>query len=297
MTQFFKLTFIILVGLLLLTFHVEAGLKNYPRELAATIEKLEKLPEARALIDEVQEKGPITIVYMDMPGQTLEGFWDATGRKIEVNRSTQQGEGRLLCTILFELHNAQTSQRLIQITNMARHNQISKDEFVSSVERMEHRNALNTSHLLQKGISLGIFPKDAFWPIYYQFEDHYKIQQLMAHSKWLADHYDRVNRSSSKERLKGTIPGLDKFTEQDKNDFMDYLAIKNDLESPFEQQRQRAFVALNKEYSRIEACFKGAAKGDCGRYARKLELMELAFDKHPAFEEMNKESGIASIQR
>lgn len=296
MKHFFKTTRSILVGLLLLTFHVEAGLKNYPKELSATIQKLERLPEARALIDEVQEKGPITIVYLDMPGQSLEGFWDATGRKIEVNRSAQQSEGRLISTILFELHNAQTSQRLIQITNMAKHNQISKEEFVSSVEKMEHRNALSTSHLLEKGISMGIFPKDASWPIYHQFEDHYKLQQVMSHSKWLADHYDRVNRSSPKERLKGTIPGLDRFTAQDKDDFLNYLAMKNDLESPFEEQRQRAFVALNKEYGRIESCYKGGSSGDCNRYTRKLELMELAFDKHPIFENLNKESGIASIK-
>lgn len=285
MTRFLNIKTLLLLGLLLIKFHGEARLENYSKELANPIQALEKLPEARELIDEVQKQGPIQVVYLDMPGQELEGFWNAALRQIEVNRSAQQSQGRLIGTILFELHNAQTSQKLIQITDLAKRNLITKDEFVSSVEKMEHGNALHASHLLEKGIKLGYYPKDSSWPIFYQFEDHYKLQQVLEHSKWLANHYDQLNKQAPKQEMKGTIPGLKTFTAKDKNDFVKYLTIKNGLESPFEQQRQRAFTAMSKEFS--------------NGTERQWELMQLAFDKNPAFEEvaMGSKTGIAQGEK
>lgn len=293
MNTILKLKTLLSVGLVLLQFHVEARLDNYPRELASTVEALEKLPEAQELIADVQKSGPVKIVYLDMPGQSLEGFWNASARQIEVNKTAEQSKGRLLSTILFELHNAQTSQRLIQITDLAKHNMISKDEFVSGVEQMEYRNAKHASYLLEKGIRMGFYPKDASWPIYNQFEDHYRLQQILDHSKWLANHYDRLNPLSSKQPLKGTIPGLGKFSEQDKNDFLKYLAIKNDLESPSDETKQKAFTALTKEYGRIEACSKGAFSGDCSRNERKLELLGLVFANNPVYKELVANSDLA----
>lgn len=287
MTHFLRHKIVLVLGFISIMFHGEARLVNNSPELTTTIETLEKLPEAKALIAEVEKQGPVRVVYMDMPGQELEGFWNASARQIEVNRSLKKTTGSLVCTVLFELHNAKTSQRLIQITDMARNNQISKDEFVSSVERMEHQNALNASNLLEKGIKMGVYPADARWPIYYQFDTHYKLQQVLQHSKWLANHYDKLNKIGPKQELKGTIPGLNKFSEADRRDFLRYLWIKNDLESPFEEQQQKAFTALSKEYGKIEACVKGSSNpGECVRVDRKLELMELAFGGHPAFEEI-----------
>jgi hypothetical protein len=268
-------------------------LSNTPLTQSA-ISRLQKLPEYNTLIKEVESEGPIRIEMVSLPNENFDAFWDSTSRKIRINTLKNQKLEVLICSILFEMHNAKSDRRFKQLIGMARNGQLSKEQYVEKVERMEHENALNCSLLLEKGIKSGIFNQAVRWPIFRDFEDHYKLQQIEEHSLWLANAYDNIAPNGRRSQYMGTLP---KLSTQDKKDVLRYLVIKNKLESVSEIDNQKAYVALQKEYQNLEGCYLGSSRQNCSRTAERIKLLQLVFKENSTFKTLIQDSPLYLVKR
>jgi len=245
---------------------------------------LTKVPEFNEVVKKAEAYGAIKLEVVAMPNEQFEAFWDSTHRVIRINQAKQPELGSLITSILFELHNAASDPHFRQLYHQAKSGQLNKERYVEKVERMEHQNALNTCTILQKGIRLGYFPKEADWSILRSFDDHYKLQQLHGHSQWIANNFDMMFPSRQRESYIGTVPQIATLTQQDKHDMMRYLSIKNDLESPISAQARRGLQRLESEYGSIQGCLLGTSKNDCARSKTKLTLLKTVMKENRIFD-------------
>lgn len=160
-------------------------------ELQSSLASIQKIPEARKLIDAIQKEGPITIMLRNTElSDEFGAFWDGDRRIIAI--SSRQSPGARIGSILFELHNASVSSKLNHLDTLAETGKIDRDSYVESVEYLEYRNSIGASTIAEKGIKMGIFPKEARLPVYKNFEEHFYYQKIGGHSSWIAKNYDQL---------------------------------------------------------------------------------------------------------
>lgn len=241
---------LIITSLLLLVIspNLYAISTNHPRA-KEILTKIQKIPEVNRLIQDVEKEGPVHIEVMNITSSDFDAFWDSANRVVRINERHNQKEGVFICSLIFELHNASTDRHFKQLYQMAKQGQISKDKYVENVERMEHQNALNASTILEKGIRLGIFDTDARWFILRDFKDHFRVQKMHGHSAWIAKNYDRLRQQQS-QPYKGSE--YENLSAQDKKTLMRYMKIKDDLESPVDEQVRKGMTQLKEEYNKLE---------------------------------------------
>lgn len=247
----------------------------------SAIEKLEKIKEYPALIKEIEKEGPVRLEMLDLPGEQFDAFWDSTDRTIRINMLKNKNFDVLVVSILFELHNAKSDTRFKQLYTMAKAGQITKEQYVENVERMEHQNALNTSNIVEKGIKLGILNPGARWPILRSFDDHYKLQQIKDHSQWIARSYDRMSPYGMTEDYVGTLPKV--LSSNDKADMIRYLRMKNEIEGQTKENALKGVVHLKKEYESLEACYLGTSTHNCVRTHERIQLLQDVFKDNSEF--------------
>lgn len=268
-----------------------ASFQNVPSQLQPIVNQLLKLPEARQLLAQVSQEGPVGIAIDNHASGEFDALWDGIQRVIRLNSNRHPTQGSWICSILFELHNASTNQHMGSLFEAAEANRMTKEQWVQAMERMEHRNARNTCDLLEKGIAQGIYPAEARWDIFYSFDDHYKLQQLSGHSQWLARNYDQTNRLSPRpQSYQGTIPEISRMTAEDKKDFQYYLVMKNAIENPSKQKADQGKAWLKNEYARLESCVHGKRREGCMRTKEKIHLLNLAFKGNSEFEQLSKQT-------
>lgn len=221
----------------------------YPRQLKGTFETMGKLPAFRKLVVQVEKGGSVRIELKRLGNDSFEGYWEGDRRVVTVNQSLNQDRGVLICTIIFELHNALRNQELYDLALAAAQGKLDKDTYVRKVEEMEYRNVCSTIVLLEEGVRLGLFPKSAQWKISPTFEDHYRVQQLTGHSQWIANSYDDLNINTSMP-YRGTIPNLYQMTPEDKREMLRYLNIKSNLYANNPHHVERARHILESEWRR-----------------------------------------------
>jgi hypothetical protein len=146
---------------------------------------VKSLPAASRLLEEVQ---PVRIV--EERGGDFGGYWSAVGRTITV--TSGQSLGGQISTIIFEMHNALASDEFETLIWRACHGELDREGYVREVERIEHRNGLRASAMLEEGITAGLFPADACLPVHQNFDDYFRYQQYAGHSQWIANAYDQM---------------------------------------------------------------------------------------------------------
>jgi hypothetical protein len=269
----------------------------YSSEVEEAMKAIQKLPESRAIFEKIQKDGSIQVLFKPLPSVDFGAMWDSDARTITVNSKSPRELGNVICSILFEMHNAMSNSQFIKLTDMAARGEITKDQYVEYVERMEHTNCMGTVSLLEKGIKAGIFPENARWNIYTNFDDHYKVQQLTDHSIWLGKNYDRMCKDPTKrgQIYQGTINGLFQMSNQDKKDMLYYLAIKNELESDNPQRVAKANKKLQNEYASIEDGLHGKGKAiQSSRAIQKTRLLNIVFKEDTVYatsESQNQQPG------
>lgn len=234
------------------TSYSQDALNYFPTSLQNVIARIHRLPEARQLIAQVQQNGPVQVVVNKAMTKEFGAFWEGTSRTILITEPQQRSESELIHSLLFELHNALTDHTLEQLSHLAQTRKIDKDTFVERVERMEHSNALRTKALIDKGIQMGIFPTSAAVSVIRDFQDHYTTQQIFGHSGWIATQYELYNPAGKQMTFHGTVPQLHQLTEQDKRDLVYYICLKDDLASSIPEVVQRAKRALHSELNRFK---------------------------------------------
>lgn len=161
--------------------------------LRECVDAIQQLPEARRLIERIQQEGPIQIALNDSAiSRQFGAFWDVGRRTIYINPSAHKSEGEIIGSILFELHNAATTYKFDHYDHLAATGQIDKSSYIKSMEFVEYENSIKTAEIADKGISLGIFPRTARLPTYRNFDDHFYFQQVGGHSACFERIYNRI---------------------------------------------------------------------------------------------------------
>ncbi|CDR33659.1 hypothetical protein [Criblamydia sequanensis] len=117
------------------------------KELQVPLYKILKLPEARNLIKDIQKDGPFKVLVNNHSklSNQFGAYWDPATRTIVVSLNSNQSEGGIIRSILFELHNALINDKLEHAYDLASKRQIDKESFVEAIERMEYLNSLGAS--------------------------------------------------------------------------------------------------------------------------------------------------------
>lgn len=152
-----------------------------------------KLPNARRLIAEIKQQGPIRIkVDNHVLSQQFGALWDRQNRAIGIHLSSQTSAGTIIGSIIFELHNALSNSKIDHLDFLANSGQIGKEKYIEAMELLEYQNSKKASALTQEGIEMGLFPASALLNTYSSFEEHYYYQKISGHSAAFARGYDQL---------------------------------------------------------------------------------------------------------
>ena len=182
-------------------------LKGTDGEANKIIEALSRYPRGLELIDQATKEGPITFKVNRDQSMSFGAMWQCGPRLITIEGRKNSSLGLKLRHLIFELHNAVTTKEDSVYCERAANGQISVDQFVMEVERIEHQNVLRTAKIINQGIKEGYLPKDTRWDIVHDFKVHYQIQQLTGHSDAIAEEFRRIAPRHWKP-YRGTIAGL-----------------------------------------------------------------------------------------
>jgi hypothetical protein len=242
-------------------------------EYREALKRLRQVDEVQSLINKILSEGCIKIISHS---DNCAGLWNGGDRVIAINPSLCRTLGERISTILMELNNASTNVELMRITDTAAAGKLTIDQYVEQIERMEHKNGLNTCRLLEKGHQMGIFPNDYCWKVYENFDDYYMLQQVLDHSLWIADNYRFINARGNQQQYKGTVPNLHRLSNQDRDDICLYLEVKNDLGNTDRRIREMAQKRLSQE---LHALRSGGSKSwnASNRLKKKSRLVEQIF--------------------
>lgn len=173
-------------------------------QLKPLFANIQKIPEAKKLIESIQKEGPIQIRAASTPlSQQFGACWDCGKRIIYVNASQSRSKGALIGSILFELHNAAVNSKMNEYDKLAATGKMSQEAYVRAIEYLEYQNSLMTAKMAEEGIRLGLIPRESRLPTYPNFEEHYRMQKIGGHSAWIAMNFQslapRVNKN--RERI------------------------------------------------------------------------------------------------
>jgi len=158
-------------------------------ELRNILTQIRSLPEGNALVNKILEEGPLTIKLNKNLSKEFNGYWDGDKRTVFITYSKSTSIDVLFPTLLFELHNASRNQDFGKLDYLAHQRQMSKQEYVRSVEYIEFENVQAVTQLLQKGKAQGLYPQSIEWNFSNDFEKHFYVQQKTGHSAWIAKGY------------------------------------------------------------------------------------------------------------
>lgn len=159
-------------------------------KLEKVYELVLEVPEVESLVDQILKKGPLQIEMNRHLSKQFEGYWDGQDRTIYITK-TDSTAGKI-STLIFEMHNAAYDDELERLDSLAKLGQISRSEYIRSVEFWEYQNAKRCAEILDKGIAMGLFPRESHWPISSNFEDHFQIQKKAGHSAHIGKMYDQL---------------------------------------------------------------------------------------------------------
>lgn len=171
---------------------IQKGRVFCEKEFQPILTKIEELPDAAKLIESVLEEGSFRIEKNRHLSKQFEGYWSGEKRTIYLTKTKKIGEGDLISTILFELHNAKAMREFDHLDHLATKRLLNKKGYVRAIEHLEYRNARLTSAILNAGIEKGLFPKSCYWPLDANFESHLAIQENMGHSNWIGQMYEEL---------------------------------------------------------------------------------------------------------
>lgn len=228
----------------------KAGFSYVAPALDKSVNILLRCPYVRDLLSEIQKDGPIYLDFKPLGKNAANAMWQSNTRYIVVNSSNKRGIPDTVRSILFEMHNAHKQKAFAKIDEKASHKQLSKEMYVQAIEHQEHQNALQTKNVIDWGIRNNFFPKESEWPIFTNFEDHYKLQQLSGHSDFIAHVYDILNPQGKHTSYRGTLV-LTHLTDHEKKVYMNFLALKNTIEHGSPKEKEQARQVLMQTYANM----------------------------------------------
>jgi hypothetical protein len=177
----------------LLLFSSLYALPTCSPELRPALNAIHAFPEGKRLIEEVEKEGAVHIYQAPFNGESR-AMWNSVDRSIVINSNCSPSYGSVIRSIVFEHYNAKKNREFLHIDWLARTRQITKSEYVESIERLEHQNALAVCDLLERGFKQGYFPYTSRWWMPRDFDHYYSTQKSCGHSDVIAAYYDSIMR-------------------------------------------------------------------------------------------------------
>ena len=193
MIKFFSALFLIFVVNFQLSCNSSFHRLECDSQLQCYISKIEKIPEAKILIENTLKEGPLRIEVRGTDiSRQFGAFWDRDARAICIAEPTSVPESAVIGSLLFELHNASIDSKFDALEQQAISGRMSKSIFIEKMEHLEYVNSLNTAKVAEKGIAMGIIPAGSRLPTYSSFKEHFAAQQASGHSACFAQYYDSL---------------------------------------------------------------------------------------------------------
>jgi hypothetical protein len=186
--KFFIISFFLLSGSLF-------AYPSHSPQLASPIKTLYQFEETKQLIGRVEAEGVITIQAASLGIHASNAAWFPDERTIRINFSKKRSQGSLICSLVFEIHNALSQCQFDHFDRLATQGKISKEKYIEAVEYLEYTNALKTAQVLKNGVNKGIFPSDAYYSVAPTFTEHFMIQKQAGHSQFIGDIWQSLNRN------------------------------------------------------------------------------------------------------
>ncbi len=270
---------IVLLLLFLIPLKISANeIRNCSNDLKPIIHKIIQLPEACELIQKIEQEGPVC--FSSRNHCRYNGLWDANTRTIYIKTSSDRTEGKILRTLLLEMHNALSNRYFTELWQAAACGAIDKESFVKTAEYFEFLHLKKTNALIDKGISQGIFPRDARISLIPDFNAHYAYQQVAGHSQWFSRQYDLHCPPHMKVPFQGTVPHLNAMTPQESKDYLHYFHLCKKLcaERPT-LASEKAFHEIVGEKSLLQTILYGQMSNSAEqrKAKRKLEMFNQVF--------------------
>lgn len=225
---------LIIFTFLFFTFASLNGIKASPA-LQKPLSTILAHPQSAALINRVERQGPIKVTYVSFGEQKPHAIWEADTRTIFINKDIRPSHQQVINSIVFELHNASSTQEMMFLFDQAEKGALAKDQFVEGIERMEHRNALAAQSLIEDGIARGHFPVGCRMYFYDSFDDYYIVQQILGHSQWIAAKYDEFSPYQNTP-YHGTLKSLPLRSNKEKDLLLDLISYKNDPDTNYSKR-------------------------------------------------------------
>jgi hypothetical protein len=160
-------------------------------QLRKCLQALLRIPEAKALIEEIRKEGSFDItVRNSVLSNRFGAYWDPDLRVICIDPYSCDDEGETIASLLFELTNASVNAKIGRLNDLATQRKISKEDYIESMEYLEYTNSLKASKIANKGIRMGILPFGAQLSTYSSFREHFTAQRLSGHSDTFARNYE-----------------------------------------------------------------------------------------------------------
>ncbi|MBS0629126.1 MAG: hypothetical protein JSS30_02735 [Verrucomicrobia bacterium] len=159
-------------------------------KLMPILEKVQQLPEASAVIDQVLCEGPLTIKINRELSSEFDGYWSSHYRTIYI--TPNRSECTQITALLMELHNALRTCDIEHMYSLAQNRSIGRKQFIRDFEYIEYENALEAKRLVEIGAKQGLFPHNCRFNIADNFLDHLDVQYSQGHSASIGRIYDQL---------------------------------------------------------------------------------------------------------
>jgi hypothetical protein len=153
-----------------------------------------------------------------------------------------------------ELLNAQSSEAIRKLKQLAASGKISKEEFVEQIERLEHQNSLAWQDALSHKTEKFPFKVPTWKRFSEDFLIHYKFQQLTGHAQAIANNYDKLCTEGSKSPYQGSWKVLP--SEDEKPVVRDLFFHRVQLETGCENALKNAHAYVQKMKDENSGCLK-----------------------------------------
>ncbi|MCE2984102.1 MAG: hypothetical protein LW832_11130 [Parachlamydia sp.] len=164
------------------------------KNMKPLLEAINQVPEGKALLDSIKREGNLHIVTRSNElAKQFGAYFDPDRREICLYQDPTVSNGMLIGSLLFELNNAKVTRKINLLDSMAASRKITKDRYVEAMEYLEYMNSHYAAQIADKGIELGVLPKDARLTTFSTFKEHYAIQKSSGHSAHFARNYDHLS--------------------------------------------------------------------------------------------------------
>ncbi len=263
----------ILLPILILPFILSAEFTNYSPQLSRAIHAVNQMDEVNEILQEVEHRiGPIQ-VELKPHRSKFNALWNPGLRAIQLNQNAQRSLSDNIISIVFELHNAKVTAQMDEVTQLARAGLISRLEYMETMERLEHINALSTKSIIQKGVARGIFPRNTYWNIPESFDVHFNLQKSSGHTAWFSTIYNQMASQMPRRPQEVDAASRRQYSEA----IIAYVQLKDKLYASDSFARQEALRTVIHEWEKVQP--GSAIASQFSLYSRQQMVVSKLFAK------------------